>query len=71
MCSSDLSPVRFRGFVLPLICELSQLIFTATADGLQYGAMLQSRKEVVDSLVSIGMSTAHEAIPNDTDIQRF
>jgi len=65
------SPVGFYGFILPLVSELPQLFFAASADGFQDGTVTQLGEEVVDSLVAIGMRTAHEAIPNHADIQRF
>jgi hypothetical protein len=47
------------------------LFFATAADGLENRAVLQLRKEVVDTLVTIGVGTAHEAVANEADVQRF
>ena len=54
-----------------LVGEGLGTLLVAGADGLEDRTVFEVREEVVDAFVSVGVGTAHEAISNQSDAQRF
>ncbi len=66
----QLAPVGLDRLVPPLGGEGAGVLGVAAADSLEHGAVLDV-EEVIDSLVRVGMRSAHEAVTDDADIERF
>ena len=71
----QLAPVGFVGGVAPLLGEVLDLGFVATADGLAddvvASGQLVLREEVTDLRVGVGVGATHEAVTDETDANGF
>ena len=67
----QLPPVRFVGFVAPLIGKRLQLLFRLQGADRFQNRLVFEREEVADFAKGVGVRSAHKASTDDADVECF
>ena len=65
------APIALRRFKAPLLRKRCPPFLVARTDGLEHRALAEIRKKVVDALVTVRVSAAHEAVAHESDVEWF